>query len=182
MSAGRPWYREPETFIAIAALVVSLTAVVVGVYEAWLQRAHDRAEVWPHLEIQTWVGDSGAKLDLDNTGLGPAVVHYVSVTVDGKPQRNWDVALATLFGHTPPPHSNATVYQHALRPGDHTEMVGFGAAYVPKNFFEWAGRVTVTVCYSSVFEEYWMLTDTLGKSNKWETVKKCPEQGKGTDL
>jgi hypothetical protein len=32
----RRWYSEPETFIAVAALVVSISAVVVGVYEASL--------------------------------------------------------------------------------------------------------------------------------------------------
>jgi hypothetical protein len=32
--ANKPWYRETETFIAIAALIVSLSAVVVGIYEA----------------------------------------------------------------------------------------------------------------------------------------------------
>jgi hypothetical protein len=38
MSDDRPWYREPETFIAIAALIVSVSAMVVGIYEAALQR------------------------------------------------------------------------------------------------------------------------------------------------
>jgi len=33
MSDDRPWYREPETFIAVAALVVSISAVAVGIYE-----------------------------------------------------------------------------------------------------------------------------------------------------
>src|SRR5438552_4266118 len=51
MNGDRPWYREPETFIAVAALVVSVSPVAVGLYEAKLQRAHDRAEVWPHVEI-----------------------------------------------------------------------------------------------------------------------------------
>jgi len=31
MSDDRPWYREPETFIAVAALVVSISAVAVGI-------------------------------------------------------------------------------------------------------------------------------------------------------
>jgi hypothetical protein len=55
-----PWYREPETFIAVAALVVSVSAVAVGLYEARLQRTHDRAEVWPHVEISTFVTPTGA--------------------------------------------------------------------------------------------------------------------------
>jgi hypothetical protein len=48
MNGDRRWYREPETFIAVTAFVENVSAVVVGLYEAHLQRAHDRAEVWPH--------------------------------------------------------------------------------------------------------------------------------------
>ena len=182
MSEERKWYREPESFIALAALVVSVTAVAIGLYEAWLQRAHDRAEVWPHLEISTWVSDSGIKLRVDNTGLGPAVVKYVRIAVDGQPQRNWDDALTALFGHRPPPHSSATIFQHAVRPGDNTQMVALRAADMPANLWRWVGRVTVSVCYSSVFDDYWTVTDTLGKSNRWQIVRDCPAQTVNTDL
>ena len=47
MSEMRPWYTQPETFVAIAALIVSLSALGVGVYEASLQRSHDRAKDCP---------------------------------------------------------------------------------------------------------------------------------------
>src|SRR2546425_6810638 len=67
MKGDRPWYREPETFIAVAALVVSISAVAIGLYEAQLQRAHDRAEVWPHVEISTFVTPKGASLFVENT-------------------------------------------------------------------------------------------------------------------
>src|SRR3982751_1653555 len=87
------WYRQPETFIAVAALVVSISAVVVGLYEASLQRAHDRAEVWPHLEISTFTSSSGASISLVNNGIGPAIIKSVVVTVDGKPQRVWHDVL-----------------------------------------------------------------------------------------
>lgn len=120
MAANRPWYREPETFVALAALIVSVSALAVGIYEASLQRAHDRAEVWPRLEITTWVTPTGAELRLENTGIGPALIRSVVVTVDGKPQRSWDGVLRALFGHEPPPHNSSTVVDHALRAGDHT--------------------------------------------------------------
>src|SRR2546429_157304 len=96
MKGDRPWYREPETFIAVAALVVSVSAVAVGLYEAQLQRAHDRADVWPHVEISTFVTPKGASLFVENTGLGPAIIKSVVVTVDGKPRRSWDDVLRAL--------------------------------------------------------------------------------------
>jgi hypothetical protein len=82
MSEGRPWYREPESFVAVAALIVSLSALGVGLYEARLQRQHDRAEVWPNLEVGTFTTGDGAKVIVDNTGLGPAIVESVAAMVD----------------------------------------------------------------------------------------------------
>jgi hypothetical protein len=182
MSVDRPWYREPETFIALAALVVSVTAVVVGVYEAALQRKHDVAEVWPHLEISTWISDRDATVRLDNTGLGPGIVNSVTVAVDGRPQRNWDEVLRAWYGREPPPHSTATAVHHALRPGDHTILVGLPIQQLPPAFWASAHRITVRVCYASVFEQYWTITDTLGTSSSWELVDRCPVQPRGTDF
>jgi hypothetical protein len=182
MSNERVWYREPETFIAFAALIVSLTAVVVGVYEASLQRKHDVAEVWPHLELSTWLDKDAATLRLENTGLGPGIVQYVEVRVDGKPQADWDSALDALYGHAPPPHSSATVVQHALRPGDRAVLVGVPTSALPQPLWPTVSRIMVRVCYASVFESYWMVTDTLGKSSRWDEVRRCPSQPAYTDL
>jgi hypothetical protein len=183
MSDDRPWYREPETFIAVAALVVSVSAVVVGLYEAALQRRHDRAEVWPHVEISTFIVPQGAAVRLDNTGIGPALVKSITVSVDGKSQHSWEEALTTLYGHEPPPHSSSTVTEHALRAGDQITIVGVGAKDLPTNFWKWIGRVKVSVCYSSVFAESWRVTDNyLGGSSTWESVANCSPQPAGFDL
>src|ERR1041384_1757014 len=161
MSVGRPWYREPETFLAVGALIVGVTAVVVGVYEAWLQRAHDRAEVWPRLEVSTWTADSGATIRLDNTGLGPALVNYISVTVDGRPKSDWRSVLATLYGDSLPAFGQSTVFQRALRPGAEQTMIHLSARTVPQNFWDWVHRVTVRVCYASVFGDSWVVRGAL---------------------
>ena len=182
MSEERPWYREPETFIAVAALVVSVTAVVVGIYEAALQRRHDVAEVWPHLELSTWLNDTIATFRIDNTGLGPALVKSVEVRIDGKPQRNWGEALRTLYGHEPPPHSSATTVEHALRPGDQSVLVSIPVRGLSTDFWSWAGRMSVRVCYKSVFDQYWIVTDTLGKADRWMDAGRCPPPGAGTDF
>ena len=110
MSSGRPWYREPESFIALAALVVSISAVAVGIYEATLQRAHDRAEVWPHVEVGTFTTSTDATLYIENTGVGPAVISSIVFSLDGKPRTSWDDLLPAWLGKGAPAHfSHSTV-------------------------------------------------------------------------
>ena len=184
MADARPWYREPETFIAVAALVVSISAVAVGLYEAALQRRHDRAEVWPHVEITTYTSPEGAKLSVENSGIGPALIKSVVVTVDGKRNHNWNEVLTALLGHTAPqPLSNSTIAESALRPGDKVTLVGVPNGDMPPAFWHAIGRVGLVVCYGSVFDEYWQLTDSaIGRRTRWERVDHCPTQADGEEF
>lgn len=183
MSDDRPWYREPETFIAVAALIVSLTAVIVGIYEAELQRAHDRAEVWPHLEVGTYTSPKGVSIVLQNSGIGPAVVKAVVVTVDGKPMHDWDEALSTLFGRSTSSDENYTAANGALRAGDKLTLVGVVSSKIPKpGFSAYGPRVVVRVCYASVFDDDWQLTGHIWGTDEWQAVKSCPTQPKGVNF
>jgi hypothetical protein len=183
MPNERPWYREPESFIALAALVVSLSAVIVGIYEASLQRAHDRAEVWPHVEISTFTTPEGAALYLENTGLGPAIVNSAVVSVDGKPQKNWNEVLQTLKGSAPIHFSQTTVIDHALRAGDRVQMIGLANKDIPPNFWDWIARVSIRVCYASAFGEHWTVRDDhLGGNSTWSIVPDCPPRAPGVEF
>jgi hypothetical protein len=182
VSDDRAWYREPETFIALAALIVSISAMVVGIYEAALQRAHDRAEVWPHLELATFTNPQGATVTLENGGLGPAIIKSVLVTVDGKRRRDWPDVLQALLGAVPATYSNQTVVDHALRAGEQVTIVALGEKDLPKPFWPTVRRVNITVCYASVFGDDWQLLARLGEKDVWESVDSCPAQPPGLEF
>src|SRR5437016_619492 len=170
MKGDRPWYREPETFIAVAALIVSVSAVAVGLYEAQLQRAHDRAEVWPHVEISTYTTPQGASLFVENTGIGPAIIKSIVVTVDGQPRKNWPDVMHALNDSAPMPTSMSTVADRALRGGDKVTMVALDQKSIPPKFWQWISRVSITTCYSSVFGDSWIVSDDqLGGSSTWRS-------------
>ncbi len=184
MAEARPWYREPEAFIALAALVVSLSAVTVGIYEAWLQRAHDRAEVWPHVEISTFTNPQGAVVYLENTGLGPAIVNSLVVAVDGKTRKDWSDVMQAMFGGPPPRFSRTTVDDHALRAGDKVQLIALAGKDLPPDFWDWIKRIRVQVCYESAFHEHWMLSEEMLEGpSVWRTaVSDCPKRQAGTEF
>ena len=56
-----------------------------------------------------------------------------------------------------------------------------------RNFDEYTAmavrRVGLFVCYGSVFEEYWQLSDSaIGRRTRWERVDHCPPQADGEDF
>ena len=171
----RRWYAEPETFIAVAAVIVSISAVVVGIYEASLQRHHDRAEVWPHLEIQVFTKPTGAEIDLENSGIGPAIVQSATVTVDGKPVSTWNNVLQSLNGADPAPFANFSSIGHGLRPGDRLALIDMPLSDRPKDFWNAIARVGISVCYASVFEQHWIVeAKKLGEGVAWRDASQCP--------
>jgi hypothetical protein len=179
----RRWYTEPETFVALTALVVSISAVAVGIYEASLQRKHDVAEVWPHVELSVFSSPAGATLNLENNGIGPAIIKSVVVTVDGHPRRDWADAARALLGGNPSVTQTSTVVERALRPGDKVTMVGIGKESLAPGFWQYVGRVAVRICYASVFEDHWLLSDDhLGGASAWTQVHTCPAPASGTDF
>lgn len=173
----RRWYTEPETFVAIAALIVSVSAVVVGIYEASLQRNHDRAEVWPHVEIQVFTKQTGGEIDLENSGIGPAIVQSVTVTADGKPMSTWHDVLRTLNGADPAPFANFSAVGHGLRPGDRLALIDMPVADIPRDFWNSIAHVGISVCYASVFEQHWVVeSKRLGQGVVWRESAQCPTQ------
>lgn len=181
---GRPWYREPETFIALAALVVSVSAVAVGLYEAALQRRHDRAEVWPHLEIEVFTKPTGAVVYLDNTGIGPAIVQQIGVRLDGRHVNSWQTVVDSLLGHPGPQFANFTVLGHGIRAGDRVALIDLPNDATPRPFWEKIRRAGITLCYADVFEEHWTLTaPALGSAPlTWRSVAACPPQPDSTSF
>ncbi len=180
----RPWYREPETFIAVAALVVSISAVVVGLYEAALQRRHDRAEVWPHLEVEVFTKPTGAVVYLDNTGIGPAIVQQMVVRLDGRRAGGWQDVVTGLLGHPAPQFANFTVLGHGLRAGDRVALIDLPNEATPRPFWDRIRRVGISLCYADVFDDHWTLTaPALGTGPlRWRVVDACPPQPDGTEF
>jgi hypothetical protein len=138
--------------------------------------------VWPHLEIEAFTTQDGANVLVENTGLGPAVVKSITVALDDKPQLTWRAVLDGLLGDSTRAHSNNTVFEHGIRPGDRVTLLGLPAGSTPVPFWEKIGRVRIRICYASVFDEAWMVEDRLGTSNHWQRVESCPAQRTGDDF
>jgi hypothetical protein len=178
----RRWYTEPETFVAVAALIVSITAVVVGIYEAALQRRHDRAEAWPHVEIATFTRPTGVAVELENGGVGPAVIKSAEVFVDGKLQKNWVDVAAAIIGHAPARYDNTTVADHSLRAGERVTLLGLPSDEIPPNLWKGAKRVRIVICYASIYGEATVVSEDLGAPTHWTEVKQCAPQPNGVEF
>ena len=168
----RKWYFNYELYVAGSALIVSVVALALGIYEANLEREHQRASVWPRLELNRSYDDTSSKLTytLTNNGLGPAIIKFSTLSVNGKVVENWDEVLFTLYGNRYQ-RSTRRIGNSVLPPKAALTMLQindadlFALGY--RQFSEKDVQLGIAICYCSVFDECW-LTDRNNNPTKVE--------------
>lgn len=155
------WLRQPQTVVALSALVLSMCGVFVAIYEASLIRRSQRAAVWPHVEIKTSLNPGSVVIRAQNVGVGPARVHALTLSHSGKHSPRW-TSLAEIVGLR---GSGLSFYQSTLGgrvlPADPDEETIFrveGEASVTNRLARALldGTVDLEVCYCSVYDECWV--------------------------
>jgi hypothetical protein len=171
----RAFWREPEWVITIVAVVASIGALILGAYTAQLQRRHDSASVWPHLELGILFTPRTAGMQVSNSGVGPAIVQSVIVSVDGHPLRSWPEAFKILIDSPATKYSSSSVSDRVIRAGETVNWFALPTDILPPDIQTRLARVVIEICYASVYDEHWIVADAhAGQHSEWRTVKKCP--------
>ncbi len=147
-------------FSSVLALGISFLALAVGAYQTRLMQGQARASVWPHLAIGfNHIGDpehAEFVWQVDNNGVGPALIKSVHVSLDDKPVRTWDTIftalganedlalVSALNGEVLPPSLNRETAIHALKITRREDVEAFYTA---------RSRFKMSVCYCSVYQD-----------------------------
>ena len=174
----RKWYFNYELYVGGSALIVSVVALALGIYEANLERAHQRASVWPRLELNRNYDDISSKLTytIANNGLGPAIIKSSTLSVNGKVVDNWDEVLFSLYCKRYQ-RSTRKIGNSVLPPTTTLTMLQtrdpdlFALGY--RQFSEKDVQLSIAICYCSVFDECW-LTDRNNNPTKVEACSTIP--------
>jgi hypothetical protein len=166
------WREELPVILSGLAGALALT---VSTYNVWLQRAQVQAQVWPHLQWSYTNTSEGYSWNLENVGVGPAMIRSVRVTVDGNPvagvleavkllapelaaRKDVDIQYSTFDGSVIP----AGTRLHPLLISKLPENDAIVAAQ--------AQRLRVELCYCSTLGDCWWRKPGVGEA----PVKTCP--------
>jgi hypothetical protein len=171
----RPFWRQPEWVITLVTVVTSVAALTLGAYTAQLQRRHDSASVWPHLEFDITFAQQISGIQISNSGIGPAIVQSVAVSVDGRPVRSWPEVFKLVLDSSPPRYSSSSVSDRVIRAGETVNWFQLPTNILPPDIQTRIARVAIQVCYASVYDEHWIVEDVrAGRHSAWRNVKQCP--------
>lgn len=158
---------NPEMITAVSALVVSVIAVLVGAYSAYIDRAYARASVWPRLEIYRSYSGKDYRIGVTNSGTGPALIAYAELSANGRSYPTWQAWLATLTDH-PVSYVQSHIGNRTLVAQGATDPLvvndrDIAARLINEDNFQ------LTLCYCSIFQQCWV----VDRLNQPETVDRC---------
>ncbi len=162
--------------ISVAALALSLLALFVSVLEVSAMRDEQRIQVWPYVEVSTRYSAEGYAVIATNKGIGPARIRTAELTFDGERVESLDELIVNTLGE-----DDAFSYElyRASDPSRSVMSADESAQLfaVPwedrtRRLTEiWHGRISVTLCYCSVYDECWRSTLNGGEPLP---VENCP--------
>ncbi|MEL7312588.1 MAG: hypothetical protein AAFN07_13835 [Pseudomonadota bacterium] len=168
MANGTRWYQKSEMIAAMSALVVSVVAVVVAVYSAWIDRSFARASTWPYIEMFRSYNASSLSFGVANRGTGPAIIRYAVLEHDGRAYSTWAQWLAAEFAVPETGFVQSHISTRVLSPEQHIDVLVLNDSDVAREIAQSDGTV-MTVCYCSVFDECWL----TGQQNQPKPVDHC---------
>ncbi len=178
----RRWIRQPQTLVALAAVVLSLCGLFIAVYEASLVRRAQRASVWPYLEVTSSITPAGVTIWVRNSGVGPARVRTATIRHRGETRTGWTDAIGSLDGDAagvgaytstisgrvlPVTADKEKIFELRAESGEEERAA---AALIGRAILD--GTLDVVVCYCSVFDECWLssLQDVVGTARPDEAA------------
>jgi len=156
------------------ALVVSVMALVVSIYEANLLKEQQKATVWPYFSISQGYNAEGFHIEALNNGTGPALISSISITYKGQPVKGYVELLDAI-------KANNTLGYDKIRMGKLSSTVVKAGEERELLFLPWTEdteeilalmeeHVQIKIQYCSVLEECWTFEYPSGKRTK-ETFK-----------
>jgi len=165
------------SILSLVAIVISLSALGVSVFEVTSIKDQQKASVWPYLELSQSYSGQGFEVTVSNKGIGPALLGDVGFLHNGQRLRDSDqldalieqtVGAERAFSYDT--YRVRDVSNDVLAPGE--EVVLFGVPWTPdtRAFIEGVGgSISAAGCYCSVYDECW----DVSMGNLPERTKAC---------
>lgn len=171
-----------QTVLSVAAVFTGVIALYAALTESAAVRRQTAASVWPYVQIAVndYVGpeDAAFELTMTNTGVGPAQVRAMRVTLNGDARTSWREVVDAVGGGGEAPFAQDFVLNRVLSPGETVQLFSIAdPAAVPAIQAAVSDPETaIELCYCSIFDECW-LADSRAPGAQRETVRACPDYG-----
>ncbi|NNG25633.1 hypothetical protein [Telluria aromaticivorans] len=175
--------------LAIAAAIVSLVSLWLGLHSAHSMEKLVAANSYPYLELMRSISSAApasetglfrkrVEFEMANNGIGPARIEWVELTYKDKPVANLHALLSACCGPAQefniPMNARGNVSSALVRPGGSLVMFTANQTAVSNPIFDAlhrsTGDIKFSACYCSVFDECYIRKED---GRKPQPVEQC---------
>jgi hypothetical protein len=151
------------------ALIISIVAMFISIYEANILKSQQTSMVWPYLHLSQQYDSAGFGIEISNKGTGPAIVTSVQVDYNGIPIENVDILMDSLnpkrtFGYDI--LRNSSVGNQVFMSGENRIVFGLPYNEETRVVMDNLHKVRMRIAYKSVLDEYWVFDSKDGSHTK----------------
>ena len=151
------------------ALIISIVAMFISIYEASIMKTQQTSMVWPYLEISDQYDGNGFAVEVSNKGTGPAIVTSVQVDYMDTAVESIDVLLDSLnpsrtFGYDI--LRNTTIGNQVFMSGERRIIFGLPYNEETRVVLNNLDKVRIRLAYKSVLDEHWLFDSKDGSHVK----------------
>lgn len=158
-----------DLIIGVSAMIIAIVSLLVSLRQSQIMDRQLAASVWPHLQYDTSNesedGKKAISFDVENAGVGPAIIHAMTIRYKDHPVRNvmdlFTLCCADLLPTAAKPYWTTNVlHHHVLIPGHSQSFLVLPDR--PGNDVYWQRlnaeryNLHVRICYCSVLGQCWM--------------------------
>jgi hypothetical protein len=160
--------------VALSAIVLGLSALVVSVVQVRMMHEQQHASVWPRLVVMPSATGERLTIDVSNPGIGPAVIRHVEVSVDGRRMPRWENTLAALVPEgTPATFVWSSLGDRIIPPGASIEAIRLQGEARVSAILGQVERLAIGICYCSVYDRCWELDSNFARRSVPTEVSAC---------
>ena len=157
-----------DRLLAFSAVLLSLAALVVSIFQTAILREQQRASAWPHLQVHLDRRDASFELRLLNNGVGPAVLESVSLSHAGQPYEHFGELFQKRVQRFLPDTLDYGWFYAGLAPGEvlragqEVELLRSIRSYEVQALADSLMRqpsTTLSIEYADVYGNRWLLRD-----------------------
>ena len=174
-------HRWLDITLGVAAILISLVSLVVGLHHGQTMEKMVEASTWPYVDFAVSHanpdGSPKAALMLVNSGIGPARIETFEVFYDGKPVANNRALIIAAVGAQVSVNTITSTASDRVIPAN--SQIEFLSVLPGKEtegdfmrFRSSLGKVSAHVCYCSALDECWIRDSDKPKPDH---VKQCPK-------
>ncbi len=153
---------SPEVVLSLLSLLISLCSVAFTVVQTDIMQSQQKASVWPYLEVHMGIYQNAFFLEVQNKGVGPAVVRSVVFNYKGNTYNKFDDIAVLIVNDTTFNYTNRLtrpITKYVFSASEKVRVFEASDVRHSSKLVYNTSEIQIKIRYASIYGDEWEVND-----------------------